>query len=139
MNMALEPSLIKRIRLLIPDAEQVHGPGGDDYLFSDDDIEAYYEEGFENTKCAAGLAKQAIGSSEALILKVVKNYETTTNGAAIMREWVAAGKLLYEQGLAELAAADEDEGIFEVVYPYEYNRHPEGYSHGAYRMGGWFG
>lgn len=137
--MALDASISKRIRLLIPDTEAVHGVDGDEYLFDEDDLEALYEEGFENTKCAAGLAKQAIGSSEALILKVVKNYETTTNGAALMREWVAAGKVLYEQGLAEIADSDADEGIFEIVYPYEYSRHPEGYSHGAYRMGGWLG
>lgn len=137
--MALEASITKRIRLLIPDVEAVHGAAGDEYIFDDDDIESYYEEGFENVKCAAGLAKQAIGSAEAFIMKVVKNYETTTNGAALMREWVAAGRLLYEQGLAEIADMDSDEGIFEIVFPYESARHPEGYSHGGYRMGGWLG
>ena len=135
--MALEASIIKRIRVLIPDAEPIYGDGGDEHLFTDEDLESYYVEGFENAKCAAGLAKMAIGASEALILKVIKNYETSTNGAALMREWTAAGEKLYDFGLAEIADADADAGIFEIVYPYEYTRHPEGMSHGSYGIGGW--
>lgn len=136
--MALDSLLAHRIRVLIPDAEAIYGDAGNEYLFNDLDLEAYYAEGFENAKCAAGLAKMAIGGSEALILKVIKNYETSTNGAALMREWTAAGQALYDMGLAEIADADADEGIFEVVYPeWGYERHPEGYSHGSYGIGGW--
>lgn len=135
--MTLAASTIMRIRVLIPDAEAIYGDNGDDYLFSEDEIEAYYLEGFENPKCAAGLAKQAIGGSEALIMKVIKNYETSTNGASLMREWTAAGMALYELGLNEIAAADESEGIFEIVYPDFGSRHPEGYSHGSYAIGPW--
>ena len=136
--MALSASLIHRIRIMVPDAEAIYGANGDEYLFSDDDVAAYYEEGFENAKCAAGLMKMAVGSSEALILKQIKNYETTTNGATLMKEWVAAGEKLYDMGLAEISDADANEGIFEVVYPYgRAVRHPEGMSHGGYQIGGW--
>jgi hypothetical protein len=136
--MALDPAVTKRIRVLIPDAEPVFGDSGTEYMFSDDDIEAYYVEGFENAKCAAGLAKMAIGSSEALILKQVKNYETSTSGAALMREWVNAGEKLYDRGLAEIADADSDIGIFEIVYPdYGYLRDPEGETRRDELMGGW--
>lgn len=136
--MALDASILLRIRLLsgVPDA--AYGPGENEYLFSDDEIEAFYEEGFQNAKCAAGLIKQSVGASEAFLLKVVKNYETSTNGAALMKEWTAAGTALYETGLDEVAAADEAEGIFEIAYPeFGLNRHPEGYTHGSYEMGGW--
>jgi hypothetical protein len=137
--MALDPTIAHRIRVLIPDAEAIYGIAGNEYMFSDEDLEAYYAEGFENTKCAAGLAKMAIGASEALVLKVIKNYETSTNGAALLKEWTAAAERLYDMGLAEIADADAEEGIFEVVYPdFGYSRHPEGYSHGSYQTGGWF-
>lgn len=136
--MALDANIERRIRNLIPDTDAIYGEDGGQYLFDSQSIEDFYEDGFENTKCAAGLAKMAIGGSEALILKVIKNYETTTNGAQLMREWVAAGEVLYDRGLEELADADANVGIFEVVYPdFGYERHPEGYSHGSYGIGGW--
>lgn len=134
--MALEASIERRIRNLIPDTDAIYGEDGGSYLFDSQAIEDFYVDGFENVKCAAGLAKITVGSSEALILKVIKNYETSTNGAALMREWTAAGEALYDRGLAELS--DSDSGIFEVVYPdFGYSRHPEGYSHGSYGIGGW--
>lgn len=131
--MALADNITKRIRVLIPDTEPIFGEDADEYMFSDEDLEAYYEEGFENVKCAAGLIKMAIGASEALILKKIKNYETTTDGATLMKEWTAAGEKLYNIGLTEIADADNEGGIFEVAYPDEYRRHPEGMSHGSYR------
>lgn len=135
--MALDTKLEHRIRILIPDTEAIYGDAEDEYMFSAEDVEALYEEGFGNSKCAAGLAKIQIGSSEALILKVVKNYETTVNGAALMREWVRAGQALYDMGLAEVADEDAGEGMFEIAFPEPRGRHPEGMSHGSYRMGGW--
>jgi len=136
--MALSASLLLRIRLLSGVPDDAYGPDGDEYLFTDDEIEAFYEEGFSNVKCAAGLIKQTIGSSEAWLLKVVKNYETSTNGAALMKEWIAAGTALYDLGLDEIANVDGDTGIFEIAYPeFDVTRHPEGYSHGSYEIGPW--
>jgi hypothetical protein len=136
--MAIDPNVERRIRNLIPDTDAIYGVDGGEYLFDAQSIEDFYEDGFENIKCAAGLAKMAVGGSEALILKVIKNYETTTNGATLMKEWVAAGEKLYDMGLNELADSDANEGIFEIVYPdFGPTRHPEGMSHGSYRMGGW--
>lgn len=136
--MALDAAIIKRIRVLIPDTEQVFGDAGDEYMFTDEDLEAYYAEGFENVKCAAGLIKMAIGASEALILKKIRNYETNTDGALLMKQWTEQGIKLYDRGLEEIARIADDEGIFEVAYPQEeYLRHPEGMSHGSYRIGGW--
>ena len=136
--MAIDANIERRIRNMIPDTDAIYGEDGGEYLFDAQAIEDFYVEGYENTKCAAGLAKMAVGGSEALVLKVIKNYETSTNGAQLMREWVAAGEVLYDRGLEELADADANAGIFEVVYPdFGYERHPEGYSHGSYRLGGW--
>jgi hypothetical protein len=136
--MAYSAAIIRRVRLLIPDTEAVYGDAGDEYIFPDEDIELYLDEGYENVKCAAGLAKLSIGGSEALIGKVIRNYETETDASKLLKEWTAAGEKLYDRGLAEIADVAADEGIFEIVFPeFGYERHPEGYTHGSYQIGGW--
>ena len=136
--MALDASILLRIRLLSGVPDKAYGPAENEYLFDDAEIEAFYDEGFQNAKCAAGLIKQTIGSSEAFLLKVVKNYETSTNGASLLKEWTAAGQALYDLGLDEIAASDGDEGIFEIAFPeWDVARHPEGWTHGSYEIGPW--
>lgn len=135
--MPLDQKILLRIRVLIPDTEAIFGDAGDETMFSDEELEAFYEEGFENVKCAAGLIKMAIGSSEALILKKIRNYETNTDGALLMKQWTDQGMKLYEKGLEEIADIDDTVGIFEVAYQEDFIRHPEGMSHGSYRIGGW--
>ena len=138
--MAIEESIIRRIRLLIPDTEAIFGDAQDEYIFSDQEIEDFYVEGFENAKCAAGLAMIAIGSSLAFQMRVIKNYETTTDGAKLFQQYISAGEKLYDRGLQEIEDEAEAGGIFDIVYPdFEPHRHPEGMSHGSYRMGGWLG
>lgn len=125
--------LIRAVRLLIPDTEQVYGDAENEYMFEDSDIEIFLEQGHGNAKWAAGLASLAVGGSEALVLKWIRNYETQTNGAAVQKEWTAKGMALIAEGRLEV----EDEtnvGIFEVAFPdWSPARHPEGQSHGAYR------
>lgn len=110
--MAHDAALIRQVRLLVPDTDQVYGPAGDQYIFTDDDIDAYLTLGHGNAKWAAGLAKIAVGGSEALILKVVRNYETSTDGATLMRQWTLAGQGLIEEARLEIAAAEEAGGFF---------------------------
>lgn len=124
--------LVTAVRLLIPDNDAVYGDSGDETMFTDSEIRALLDQGKGNAKWAAGLASLAIGGSEALIQKWVRNYETQTNGPAVQREWTAKGKLLIEEGRAEVE--DEGGGIFQVVHPDWNGRHPEGYTHGSYRM-----
>jgi hypothetical protein len=133
--MAIEAAIIRRIRTLIPDNEPVHGDNGDEYIFSDEELEDFYTEGYENVKCAAGLALQTIGSAMAWLLRAIKNYETETDGSKLLKEYSAAGKRLYDLGLDEVA--NEYSG-FDVIYPEDEYRHPEGMSHGSYRLGGWY-
>lgn len=136
--MAIEASVLRRIRTLIPDNEPIFGDAGDEYIFTDEELEDFYVEGFENVKCGAGLAMIAMGSSLNFLMRYVKNYETTTDGAKVMKEFVAAGELLYDKGLQEIEDEAESGGMFDVVYPdFDTLRHPEGMSHGGYRMGGW--
>ena len=104
---------IRRVRVLIPDTDAIYGPGEDENLFSDQDIEDFIYLGNDNLKWAAGLAKIAVGGSEALILKVIRNYETTTDGANLMRQWTISGQRLIEQGKEEVANGS----YFEITGP----------------------
>lgn len=99
--MALDPVIARRIRNLIPDQDAVFGDNGDQTLFTDENIEDFYTDGNSSVKYAAGLAKIAIGSSEALISKVITNYETRTDGAAVAKQWLAMGQALLEEAKAE--------------------------------------
>lgn len=106
---------IRRVRILIPDTDAIYGPAEDENLFTDENIEDFIYLGNENLKWAAGLAKMAVGGSEALILKVIRNYETTTDGANLMRQWTIAGQRLVEQGQAEFL--DDSNSYFEITGP----------------------
>lgn len=106
---------IRRIRTLIPDKDAIFGAGKDEYLFDDDTIADFFIEGVGNVKYAAGLAKCTVGSSEALILKLVTNNETKTDGATLGTYWLKAGQALIAAGLLELAANEDDTDYFAIV------------------------
>ena len=131
--MALTPEqTVTAVRLLIPDIEAIYGDGEDEYMFTDSEIQIYLELGHGNATWAAGLASLAVGASEALVGKQIRNYETETQTAPLMREWTAKGKLLVEQGKAEVELLED--GFFEIVTPdWDETSHPEGMSHGSYR------
>lgn len=132
VSMATYPAdLITAVRLQIPDAEAIYGEGGDEYMFSDDEISVFLTTGRGEPMWAAGLAMIAVGNSEALIGKVIRNYETETDASKLQREWRAAGVEMIKIGRS--LVTEEDGGIFMVVFPERGARHPEGYSHGSYR------
>lgn len=123
-----------RVRLLIPDTDEIFGPEDNAYMFSDEDIDDFIFLGNNNLKWAAGLAKRTVGGSEAIIGKIIKNYETTTNGATLMKEWEAAGVALIAEAKAEIDAGTES--FFDVVFTDEdVLGHAEGYMHGSYEIG----
>lgn len=131
--MAYTPNQIRAVRLLIPDTDAIYGVSENEYMFEDADIEIFLEQGHGNAKWAAGLAAMAVGGSEALVLKWIRNYETQTNGAAVQDSWVKKAAALIKEGRQEVDD-DENVGIFEIAFPeWDGGRHPEGYSHGAYR------
>lgn len=110
----LDPAIIRRIRNLIPDTDAIFGEGEDEYLFSDESIEDFYTDGNSSVKWAAGLAKIALGSSENLISKKIKNYETSTDGPAVAKEFRYAGQALIDEAKEEVAAADV--GYFDTFH-----------------------
>jgi len=110
-----DPILMRQVRLLIPDTDAIYGSAGNEYMFSDQDIEDFLSLGQDNVKWAAGLAKITVGGSEALILKVIRNYETSTDGATLMRQWTLAGESMVAEAKAEIASVDDVLGHFEVA------------------------
>ena len=71
---------IQKMRVLIPDNEQIFDG---DYLFSDNDLNAYLEVANNSVLRAASYAVLAIATSEAMISKVIKTQDLSTNGAAV--------------------------------------------------------
>lgn len=98
---------IRSVRLLIPDTEAIYGDGQDEYIIEDADLSLYLDLGHGNVKWAAGLACGAVGRSEALILKVITNYETKTDGATLAKVWLAHSAALIAEGKGEVDATDD--------------------------------
>ena len=71
---------VEKVRLLIPDNEAVFDG---EYMFTDTEIEAYLEVANQNILRAASYALLAVASSEAIISKIIKTQDLSTNGAAV--------------------------------------------------------
>ena len=67
---------IQKMRVLIPDNEQIFDG---DYLFSDNDLNAYLEVANNSVLRAASYAVLAIATSEAMISKVIKKNDILRN------------------------------------------------------------
>lgn len=91
---------IQKMRVLIPDNEQVFDG---DYLFSDNDLNAYLEVANGSVLRAASYAVLAIANSEAIISKIIKTQDLSTNGAA-----VADALRLTAKQLADRADKEDD-------------------------------
>jgi hypothetical protein len=92
---------IGQVRLLIPDTEQLEDPrdpeATPEYIFSDAQIQAFLALYSDNVKRAAAQAKLVLATSEALINKVIKTYDFTTDGAKLGAELRAQAKMLQEE------------------------------------------
>jgi hypothetical protein len=117
---------IRQVRLLIPDVDAIYGEDGDETMFTDDDITDFIELGNGNSKYAAGLAKITVGSSEAMILKVITNYEEKTDGASLAKQWLAMGARLIDEGKQEIINGSGDLDYFDIISPVTAVA-PEGY------------
>ena len=93
---------IGRVRLLIPDRSL------DLFVFQDDEIEAFLEiEG--GVKLATALALETIASDIAMVDKVIRIMDLSTDGAKTSDALLARAKLLREQ------AYDADSTLYGVV------------------------
>lgn len=110
---------IGQVRLLIPDVEQLDNlanpSAADAYIFNDSQIQAFLSMNKDNVKRAAAQAKLALATSEALINKVIKSYDFSTDGAKLGAELRAQAEQLQKD-------ADRDElydsyDVFTIVTP----------------------
>lgn len=94
------------IRALIPDTEAVFDG---DTMFTDTEIGYYYLAGSGNMLRAAGLACMAIGSSEAIISKIIRTQDLQTNGATLQDSFTNKAKVLF-------ARADKEDDLADSSY-----------------------
>ena len=99
-------TVIGQIRLLIPDVEQLPNLADPTasvaYIFEDAQIQAFATLYSDNVKRAAAQAKLVLATSEALINKVIRTADYTTDGAKLGAELRAQAKELQ-------AEADKDD------------------------------
>lgn len=92
---------VGQVRLLIPDTEQLENPAdleaAAQYLFSDPQIQAFLSLYSNNVKRAAAQAKLVLATSEALINKVIRTADYTTDGAKLGAELRAQAKQLQDE------------------------------------------
>lgn len=104
-------ALVEQVRLLTADTDP------DNPLFTDEQLEAFLVLEDANVKRAAADALDATAVSEALVSKVIKTQDLSTDGAK-----VAAALHAQADGLRVQAARDADAGFaFDIV---DYNPHP---------------
>lgn len=96
---------IGQVRLLIPDTEQLDNLDNSattaEYLFSDAQIQALLSLYSDNVKRAAAQAKMILATSEALINKVIRTTDYTTDGAKLGAELRAQAKALQDEATAD--------------------------------------
>lgn len=104
-------TVVGQIRLLIPDTEQLDNPqdpeAAADYIFNDDQLQALGAMYADNVKRAAAQAKLILATSEALINKVIKTFDLSTDGAKLGAELRAQA--------AELRAEADHDDLYEAT------------------------
>lgn len=107
-NLVTHPT-ISKIRLFIPDNK------AGSYIFEDDEIEALYALEGNSLKRAAALALETIASNEAMVLKVIRLLDISTDGAKVADSLLKRAALLRKQADDEEVAADGAFDIAEMV------------------------
>lgn len=107
-------SPIETVRLLVSDTGT-----GDARIFSDGEINAFLTLEASDVKRAAAQALESIASNEALVGKVIKSQDLSTDGPKVAESLRAHAARLREQ------AATEDEGFFDIVEFTPYTGGPE--------------
>lgn len=113
-------SVVGQIRLLIPDVEQLEDLANPTasaaYIFSDAQIQAFATLYSDNVKRAAAQAKLVLATSEALIGKVIRTADYTTDGAKLGAELRAQAKQLQDEADKDDLADSYDTSFTVVGY-----------------------
>lgn len=105
-------------RTIVPDDAAVYGVNGDEYMFTDTQIDAFYTIGGGSHLRAAAYANYAIATSEAIISKKIVTEDLETDGAAI-------ATALIKKGDALMAQADKENWDTFMLVPNSRNIPPE--------------
>jgi hypothetical protein len=115
---------IGQVRLLIPDVEQLANladpAAAVAYIFNDSQIQAFLTLYSNNVKRAAAQAKLVLATSEALINKVIRTADYTTDGAKLGAELRAQAADLKAE-----ADKDEAEDSYEEIAIVSFNTKPD--------------
>ena len=115
---------VGQVRLLIPDVEQLDNladpTASAEYLFNDSQIQAFLALYANNVKRAATQAKLVLATSEALINKVIRTADYTTDGAKLGAELRAQAAELRAE-----ADRDEAEDSYEEIAIVSFNSKPD--------------
>jgi hypothetical protein len=115
---------IGQVRLLIPDVEQLDNladpTASAAYLFNDSQIQAFLTLYSNNVKRAAAQAKLVLATSEALINKVIRTADYTTDGAKLGAELRAQAAELKSE-----AEKDEAEDSYEEIAIVSFTTKPD--------------
>lgn len=113
-------SVVGQIRLLIPDVEQLEDlanpTASASYIFNDAQLQAFATLYSDNVKRAAAQAKLVLATSEALIGKVIRTADYTTDGAKLGAELRAQAKALQEEADKDDLADSYDTSFTVVGY-----------------------
>lgn len=113
-------TVIGQIRLLIPDVEQLDNLAEPtavaEYIFNDAQIQAFATLYSNNVKRAAAQAKLTLATSEALINKVIRTSDYTTDGAKLGAELRAQAKQLQDEAKQDELADAYDDSFTVVGY-----------------------
>jgi len=104
--MAIDATVLRRIRNQIPDADPVFGVAENEYMLDNQAVEDFYTDASEthplsapvaNILRAAAFACLAISASEAIVSKVIRTQDLQTNGAVVAAELRQRANVLFEQ------------------------------------------
>jgi hypothetical protein len=113
-------TVIGQIRLLVPDVEQLANLADPTataaFIFTDAQIQAFATLYSNNVKRAAAQAKLVLATSEALINKVIRTADYTTDGAKLGAELRAQAKQLQDEADKDDLADAYDESFITVGY-----------------------
>lgn len=105
------PNDILSVRDLVPDDSPVFGDDENEYLFSDEQIGRIFDGvGKGSTLRTVGLLCISVGNSEALINKVIKTQDLSTDGSKLQDTWGKRGE--YYIGLAD----EEDTALVDSFF-----------------------
>ena len=104
---------VEALRNMIPDDAEVFGPGENEYMFTDAQLESYLSIANGNILRATAYAVLAIATSEALISKVIQTQDLKTDGAKVAEALRGKAELLFKQ--ADNAETGALFDYFEIV------------------------